>query len=541
MQGYLKKKSNNPLKKWQTRYFDLNRHILTYYEAAPSQEEKQKPKGEFNMKDMKSLGMDPGNKLVIVLNLETWDKNSLEYRTLYIKCPDNNFYQAWLSCFVVFVSQDFKRCMIPTTMAGPMWILIDYLGHPSVAGTEGLFRIPGEKTATDSLRNKFTVRHIALTPTNNAIKLSQYPITALSSVLKCLIDRMPHTLLTERFYEDFISLYHNSRVKNRLSKIRALLLKLPCQSIAYIQHLCLCLNRVSKTPGNKMDAKTLGILFGTMFVSRLKSPMESMQDYYPLQHLVEDLVLHYDELFEHDPPEFEPVVPRLQLVLTNNWCVPKSVSSPLNIKIRKNALEKFISKIKWRRKGNDNAFRSGIGKSFTHTWGAQSQIILPNAEIKLPQLAFDESSTTEIVGKGDTLKPAHSKTRTELPSASATSSASEVIRRPVECSIKRHSSYVPHNTNVYNLNSAEMKRLEPKKRPYSSSLENSRNNFGSDIHLDCIPVSHLVTPVNRYALGIPLKTDDDDSSAFLGETLSLDELKIDGTESRRSESKIIYL
>jgi len=547
MQGYLKKKSNNPLKKWQTRYFDLNRHILTYYETAPSPDEKQEPKGEFNMKAMRSLGMDPGNKLVIVLNLETWDNNSLECRTLHIKCPDNNFYQAWLSCFVVFVSQDFKRCMIPTTFAGPVWILIDYLSRPDIARTEGLFRIPGEKSTTDSLRNKFIIRHIALTPTNHAIKLSQYPITALSSVLKCLIDRMPHTLLTERFYEDFIALYHNSRVQNRLSKIRALLLRLPCQSIAYIQHLCLCLNRVSKTPGNKMDAKTLGILFGTMFASRLKSPLESMHDYQPLQHLLEDLVLHYEELFVHDPPKFEPVVPKLQLVLTNNWCIPKSVSSPRNIKMQKNTLEKFISRLKWRRKKKNNAFICGISTSFTRTWGAQSQIILPHREIKLPELSFDESSTSDIVGKGgDTQKPVYNKAKTEVQSTSVTSSASEVIRRPSEYSYKRHSSYIPTHSSVYNLDSAEMKRSEPKKKiPMSSSVENSRNNFGSDIHLDCIPISHLVTPVNRYALGIPRKTDDDDSSAFLGEALSLDELKLDCTESRKSvessKSKIIYL
>jgi len=545
MQGYLKKKTNNPLKKWQTRYFDLNRHVLTYYEAAPSPDEKQEPKGEFNMKAMKSIGMDPGNKLVIVLNLETWDNNSLECRTLHIKCPDNNFYQAWLSCFVVFVSQDFKRCMIPTTFAGPMWILIDYLSHPDIARTEGLFRIPGEKSTTDSLRNKFTIRRIALTPTNHAIQLSQYPITALSSVLKCLIDRMPHTLLTERFYDDFISLYPNSNVKNRLSNIRALLLRLPCQSIAYIQHLCFCLNRVSKTPGNKMDARTLGILFGTMFVSRLKSPMESMQDYQPLQHLLEDLVVYYEELFVVDPPKFEPVVPKLQLVLTNNWCIPKSVSSPRNHKMQKNTLEKFISRLKWRRKKKDKAFICGISTSFTRTWGAQSQIILPNAELKLPELSFDESSTSEIVGKGNAQKPVYNKSKTaEVPRPSVTSSASEEIRRPVRN--KRHSSYIPTHTSVYNLDSAEMKISQPKKKiPMSSSAENSRNNFGSDIHLDCIPISHLVTPVNRYALGIPRKTDDDDSSAFLGEALSLDELKLDCTESRKSvessKSKIIYL
>merc|ERR1719334_1157171 len=61
--------------------------------------------------DMKSLGIDPGNKLVIVLNLESSDHNSADSRALQIKCPDNNFYQAWLSCFVVFVSNDDNRCM----------------------------------------------------------------------------------------------------------------------------------------------------------------------------------------------------------------------------------------------------------------------------------------------------------------------------------------------------------------------------------------------------------------------------------------------
>jgi hypothetical protein len=318
MQGYLKKKSNNPLKKWQTRYFDLNRHILTYYETAPSPDEKQEPKGMFNMNDMKSLGIDPGSKLVIVLNLESSDQNSIYSRVLHIKCPDNNFYQSWLSCFIVFVANDKERCMIPTTFAGPMWILMDWLGNPEIAKTEGLFRIPGEKHTIDSLRKKFTIRHIALTPTNHAINLAQYPITALSSVLKGLIDRMPHTLLTEQLYEEFINLYIDSRVKNRISKVKALLERLPRQSILYTQHLCLCLNRISKTRGNKMDAKTLGILFGAMFVSRRKSPVESVQDFKPLQYLLQDLIINYTDVFEHAPAVFMPVVPKLQVVLTHN-------------------------------------------------------------------------------------------------------------------------------------------------------------------------------------------------------------------------------
>jgi len=235
MQGYLKKKSKNPLKKWQTRYFDLNRHTLTYYETAPSPDEKQAPKGGFNMNHLKSLGIDPGNKLVIVLNLE--DK-SVEWRELHIKCANKYIYKAWLSCFVVFVANDLIRCMIPTTFAGPMWILMNYLGQQKIARTEGLFQIQGEKNTTDLLIKKFMIRDIAITPTNHSMKLNKYPITALGSLLKYLIDRMPHTLLTEEFYEDFINLYIGSTCKNRLPKIKALLQRLPHQSIAYLQHFC---------------------------------------------------------------------------------------------------------------------------------------------------------------------------------------------------------------------------------------------------------------------------------------------------------------
>jgi len=533
MEGYLKKKSHGPIKKWQTRYFELNRHILTYYDDAPSNEAKQEPKGEFNMRDMKSLGIDPGNQLVIVLNLETSDEDFADSRALHIRCPDNKFYQAWLSCFVVFVANDRNRCMIPTAFAGPIWILIEYLGQPWIARTEGLFRIPGEKSTTDSLRQKLTVRHAALIPTKHRIDLAQYPITALTSVLKCLIDRMPNTLLTENLYEDFISLYLDSQVKNRLSKVKALLERLPSQSLKYIHHLCLCLNRVSQTKENKMDEKTLAILFGAMFVSRKKTPLESVRDFKPLQNLLEDLILNHVNIFIHSPPVFETVVPKLQLVLTNVGPLSHSVSAPMNHASRKNTFEKFFSGIKeMGSKKTDTALANNIKRLQDTDWRSNAEIVLPNVGEDLPYFTVDESS--EVLRK--LIQPEF-----ENNSKLQATSTVDVAGR----SRKSHSDYGPKRSSIFNLDSCEVNIPKPyKKRLYrkSRSIENSRDGLSSTISQ---PVRKFSTPVFRYNPKHISTAHDDYNSTLVGGKFDLDDSKLYNNESRPKvncrRSSSIYL
>jgi len=526
MEGYLKKKSHGPIKKWQTRYFELNRHILTYWDDAPSKEAKEEPKGEFNMRDMKSLGIDPGNQLVIVLNLESSDEDAADSRALHIRCPDSKFYQAWLSCFVVFVANDLKRCMIPTAFAGPIWILIEYLGQPWIARTVGLFRIPGEKSAADSLRQKFTVRHAALNPTKHTIDLAQYPITALTSVLKCLIDRMPNTLLTENLYEDFISLYLDSQVKNRLFKVKVLLQRLPSQSQKYIHHLCLCLNRVSQTKENKMDEKTLSILFSAMFVSRRKTPLESVRDFKPLQNLLEDLILNHVDIFIHNPPVFEPIVPKLQLVLTNTGPVSHSVSDPMNYERRKSTFEKFFSGIKHiGSKKMDTTLTNSIKSLQDTDWGTNAEIVIPYDGDDLPDFTFDESS--EVLR--NIIRPEF-----ENESKLQATSTADVVGRSG-----------PKRSNTFNLDSYEVNAPKPyKKRIYrkSRSVENSSDGLSSTISQ---PVTKFSTPVYRYTPKHFRTADDDCSSTLVGEKFDFGDSKLFNNESRPKaecrRSSSIYL
>jgi len=316
MQGYLKKKCQNPIKKWQTRYFDLNRNILCYYEKSPADDAKQEPKEELNLFQLSSIGVDLDNQLVIVLNF-MGDGSGPDNRTLSIKCPNIVFYTAWLSYFVVFDSRELKGRIIPTAFAQPIWTFISYLGKPEIANTEGIFRIQGDKALTDSMMRKLLFRN----PAMDSFDISTYPTVVTASVLKRLLDKLPHTLLTEESYEEFVGLFSGGPVDDRNQKLKDILQSLPGQNVAYLHHLSQCLHIISNAPDNKMDARSLGILFGPMFVSREKDLIKGIGDFVPLQKLWAELITNCEEIFPETWTEFVMVVPKLQDALSLNPAV----------------------------------------------------------------------------------------------------------------------------------------------------------------------------------------------------------------------------
>merc|ERR1719233_910938 len=266
------------------------------------------------MRDLLSINIDPKCQLVLVLGLKS---SKAEPKELRLRCPNNESYSSWLSCFVVFLPEPIKAgCVVPTVFARPIWELITYLARPEIAATEGIFRIPGEKAETDSLIGKILLRssYISLSEVNRV--LSKYQTTTLASVLKRLIDKMPHTLLSERMYYEFINLYKSEQNEKRLLQVRDLLRKLPQQSAMFLHHICLTLHRISQTIGNKMDAKSLSRLFGPMFVSRSKSAVEIFGDYEFLIQLFEDLIGNWDHIFPKTRPIFTKHVPRVEIALS---------------------------------------------------------------------------------------------------------------------------------------------------------------------------------------------------------------------------------
>jgi len=342
MQGYLKKKCQNLIKKWQLRYFDLNRNILCYYEKSPADDAKQMPKEEFNLFQLSSIGVDLNNQLVIVLNF-MGDGSGPDSKTLSIKCPDIVFYTAWLSYFVVFDSRDLKARIIPTAFAQPIWTFISYLGKPEKANTEGIFRVQGDKALTDSMMRKLLFRD----PAMESFDISSYPTVVTASVLKRLLDKLPHTLLTEKAYEQFIELFSGGPVDDRNQKLKDILHSLPGQNVAYLHHLSKCLNIISKAPDNKMDARSLGILFGPMFVSREKDLIKGMGDYPPLQKLWAELITNCEEIFPETWTDFILVVPKLQDALSLNPAVNIEYEGS-----RKKSFDKFVPRFPHKRSRN---------------------------------------------------------------------------------------------------------------------------------------------------------------------------------------------
>jgi hypothetical protein len=133
-------------------------------------------------------------------------------------------------------------------------------------------------------------------------------IHTLCSASKSLIDKLPATLLTEHLYEKFLSVD-----KEDGPKLANLVYQLPPQNRAILQHILYTLTKIAdETEVTKMNSKNLGILFGTMFVSRTKSVQDYVLDIQDLQQLVSSLITFYDIIFKDSEPSYPLYVPRLQ-------------------------------------------------------------------------------------------------------------------------------------------------------------------------------------------------------------------------------------
>jgi len=328
MEGYLKKMSSKLVKKWQKRWFSLDRSVLTYHEKSPQEEEgKQGPGSELMMRDLLSINIDPKCQLVLVLRIKSSKAGPKELR---LRCPDKDSYSSWLSCFAVFLPEPTRAgCVIPTVFARPIWELTTYLTRSETAATDGIFRTTGVKADIDSVIAKILLGRSQM----NSI-LSKYQTKSLASVLKRLIDKMPHTLLSERIYNEFIRLYKSEHNEETHRQVRKLLRKLPQQSALFLHHICLTLKHISDTIGNRMNAKNLSTLFGPMFVSRGKSAEESLVDYEFLIQLFEDLIENCDYIFPQTRPEFAKFVPRLEIALSIRLSPTQGVRSS-NLEERK--------------------------------------------------------------------------------------------------------------------------------------------------------------------------------------------------------------
>jgi hypothetical protein len=205
------------------------------------------------------------------------------------------------------------------------------------------------------------------------------------------------------------------------------------------------------------------------------------------------------------------------------------VSAPLNINGRESNFEKFISRIKWkRRKARNHAFVRSTKTFQNKSWCAPTDIIVPHIN------ELDESSTSELIDKSNGQgSMSHKFVQSNV---SISSSITDVVRISPEIPSKRHSSYISHHCDIFNLKSVKMEGLKTKKNkmcPKSLSVENGGDGLLSPIPLGSTPISNLMTPVNRHAVNyIQNPAGDGDNRAYAGESLSLNDFKLDDTESR---------
>jgi len=294
MEGIVERRFGSFLKKWKARYLILNRDVLQSYRV--NQE------GGPDILDLKAEIFLP--ELVHIEAMPNWALNlTFEDETLWqLRFTDMVNYQCWLSCFVVFHADSLQ--FVPSTYLHGIWTSFEYIQQHAWK-VEGIFRVPGLKREKLKLTREL-IR--AGTIGGEAVNLEGVDIPTLCSASKTLIDKLPATLLTEHLYDKFVS-----ADKEDGMKLANLVYQLPPQNQAILQHILYTLTKIAdETELTKMNAQNLGILFGTMFVSRTKSVQDYVLDIQDLQQLISSLINFYDIIFKDSQPCYPLYVPRLQ-------------------------------------------------------------------------------------------------------------------------------------------------------------------------------------------------------------------------------------
>jgi len=290
----VEKRFGSFIKKWKARYLILNRDVLQFYavneEGGPDIYDM---KTEVFLPELVHLEAVPN----LGLNLSFEDESLLQLRF-----RDVADYQCWLSCFVVFHS-DFLP-FVPSTYVKGIWTAFEYIQTHSWK-VEGIFRVPGLKCETVKLAKELL---LAGTVGAEPVNLEGVHIHTLCSASKTLIDKLPATLLTEKLYDRFVTADKDDGLK-----LAELVHQLPPQNQAILQHVLFTLTKIAdETEVTMMNAHNLGILFGTMFVSRTKSVQDYVLDIQDLQQLIASLITFYDIIFIESEPSYPLYVPKLQ-------------------------------------------------------------------------------------------------------------------------------------------------------------------------------------------------------------------------------------
>jgi len=294
MEGIVEKRFGSFIKKWKARYLILNRDVLQSYrvnqEGGPDMFE---IKAEIYLPELVHIEAMPNYGLNLTFEDETlWQ----------LRFTDMVDYQCWLSCFVVFHADSLQ--FVPSTYLDGIWTSFQYIQQHAWK-VEGIFRVPGLKREKLKLTREL-IR--AGTIGSEPVVLEGVDIPTLCSASKTLIDKLPATLLTEHLYEKFVSADKEDGVK-----LANLVYQLPPQNQAILQHILFTLTKIAdETELTKMNAQNLGILFGTMFVSRRKSVQDYVLDIQDLQSLISSLINFYDIIFKDSQPCYPLYVPRLQ-------------------------------------------------------------------------------------------------------------------------------------------------------------------------------------------------------------------------------------
>jgi hypothetical protein len=185
MEGYLEKKSANPLKGFQRRWFRREGHELKYFTEPGDRE----PQGIVNLLDVEKVGPIADDKSSRRFDMMT------KKRVWKLKADSQEDRDSWLECLVVWVHPKHvcDSVSIPRNTFNALLASINYcMDHGTEV--EGLFRIPGSVAVVNDIVRLLHV-HEEHFFEKSLIK-NGFSVHDVASAIKKMIRELPEPILT---------------------------------------------------------------------------------------------------------------------------------------------------------------------------------------------------------------------------------------------------------------------------------------------------------------------------------------------------------
>ena len=198
----------------------------------------------------------------------------------------------------------------------PIYRCIDYLENNDGVNTEGLFRINGDQTEMNRIKE--------VIDSGQDIQIEKFTraVHVAGGLIKLYLRDLPNSLIPKEFYSQFLELGKESRdTQIDLGKVRKAIMSLPDDNKNTLCYLIRYLFKVQKnSKQNQMTTSNLCVCFvPALFRSPENDLTKEMSDNAELRGILEVIIDHFDDIFEnidqenaklgYHPPAYPSIIP----------------------------------------------------------------------------------------------------------------------------------------------------------------------------------------------------------------------------------------